>query len=104
MRRTLRAGERGRHGDRRPRGQSSRAAGARCHDGHRGHRKRGPPVTRAFPYRRPPHDVVRAEIWAMDLADGSIPLPDVLPDWDYSTHLSLSRSVVVDGVRARTLA
>ena len=59
-------------------------------------------MTRAYPFVRPPHGLVRPEVWALDVSDGSIPLPDVLPDWDYNTTLDLHRTVAVDGARIRT--
>ena len=61
-------------------------------------------MTRAYPFLRPPVDVMRAGPWSRTVADGAEELPTELPDWDYDTTLSLSRPVQVDGLRARRLA
>ena len=61
-------------------------------------------MTRAFPFRRPPGDVVTTGPWSRPAADGREPLPEALADWDYGTTLILHRAVTVDGARARTLA
>jgi hypothetical protein len=58
-------------------------------------------VSHAFPYRRPPRDVVRPGPWIRDTPDGSTELGTGLNDWDYNTVLSLRRRVNVDGSRAR---
>ncbi len=58
-------------------------------------------MTRAFPFLRPPGDVVDAGPWSRTAADGTEELPGELPDWDYDTTLSISRPVRVDGLRAR---
>ncbi|SHK41353.1 hypothetical protein SAMN05443637_10610 [Pseudonocardia thermophila] len=58
-------------------------------------------MSRAFPFIRPPRDVVRVGPWSRAVADGVEELPRELPDWDYETVLSLRRPVQVDGLRAR---
>jgi hypothetical protein len=58
-------------------------------------------MSRAFPYRRPPRDVVRPGPWIRDTSDGPTELGTVLNDWDYNTVLSLRCRVTVDGLRAR---
>ncbi len=58
-------------------------------------------MTRAFPYLRPPRDVVTAGPWSQVIAGGAVELSSELPEWDYDTTLSLSRPVRVDGVRTR---
>lgn len=59
-------------------------------------------MSKAFPFRRPPSDVVRAAPWSRSVADGKVELPNSIPDWDYDTVLELSRAVEVDGRRARS--
>ncbi|MGY1805030.1 hypothetical protein ACI78T_17245 [Blastococcus sp. SYSU D00922] len=61
-------------------------------------------MTRAFPFLRPPADVVTRGPWSRLSADGGEPLPDTLLDWDYDTTLSLLRPMTVDGLRARRLS
>lgn len=61
-------------------------------------------MSRAFPYIRPPADVVVAGPWSRATGSGSGELPNELPDWDYDTVLSLRRPVRVDGLRARLLS
>lgn len=61
-------------------------------------------MTRAFPFLRPPSDVVTIGPWSRLTPDGSEPLPSTLLDWDYGTTLSLLRLVTVDGLRARRLS
>lgn len=61
-------------------------------------------MTRAFPYLRPPADVVETGPWSRPGPDGTIELPSALPDWDYSTVLTLQRTVRVDGMRTRELS
>lgn len=61
-------------------------------------------MSRAFPYLRPPTDVVRAAPWSRVIGTGSEELPPTLPEWDYDTVLTLGRPVVVDGRRARRLS
>ncbi|MEU8414882.1 hypothetical protein [Amycolatopsis japonica] len=51
---------------------------------------------RAFPYRTPPEDVVKAEEWTLRIDDGQIDLPESLPDWDYQMQLDLRRTVRID--------
>jgi len=60
-------------------------------------------MSRAFPFLRPPHDVVITGPWSRPAVDGVEPLPPALPDWDYGTVLALRRAVSVDGLRARRL-
>jgi hypothetical protein len=60
-------------------------------------------VSRAFPFLRPPKDVVAASPWSQAGPDGTTELPAVLPDWDYDTALALRRQITVDGLRARRL-
>ena len=55
----------------------------------------------AFPYLRPPTDIVSASPWSRAIDQGTSELPDTLHDWDYSSVLSLGRLLVVDGLRAR---
>lgn len=58
-------------------------------------------MSRAYPYRRPPGDVVTVGPW-LRVGTGSLDeLPLDLPDWDYGTILHLRRPVRVDGLRAR---
>ena len=61
-------------------------------------------MSRAFPFLRPPSDVVTAGPWSRTVADGTEPMPATLPDWDYDTVLALARPVAVDGLRARLLS
>ena len=61
-------------------------------------------MSRAFPFIRPPADVVLAGPWSRAIADGTEELPRELPDWDYDTVLSIRRPVQVDGLRARRLS
>lgn len=61
-------------------------------------------MSRAFPFTRPPADVVVAGPWSRAAADGTEELPRELPDWDYDTVLSIRRPVQVDGLRARRLS
>lgn len=61
-------------------------------------------MSRAFPFVRPPTDVVRAGPWSRVAADGTEELPQELTDWDYDTVLAVSRPVQVDGLRARELS
>lgn len=61
-------------------------------------------MSRAFPFLRPPFDVVTGGPWSRAIADGTEELPAELPDWDYGTTLSLSRPLQVDGLRARRLS
>jgi hypothetical protein len=60
-------------------------------------------MSRAFPFLRPPRDVVTASPWSQARTDGTTELPAVLPDWDYDTVLLLRRQITVDGLRVRTL-
>lgn len=61
-------------------------------------------MSRAFPFIRPPADIVAAGPWSRAAADGTEELPRELPDWDYDTVLSPRRPVQVDGLRARRLS
>jgi hypothetical protein len=61
-------------------------------------------MSRAFPFMRPPGDVVVAGPWSRAAADGTEELPRELPDWDYDTVLSIRRPVQIDGLRARRLS
>lgn len=61
-------------------------------------------MTRAFPFLRPPMDVVTTGPWSRLTPDGGAPLPDALLDWDYDTTLSLFRPMTVDGARIRHLS
>ncbi|GJF03420.1 hypothetical protein [Pseudonocardia sp. D17] len=61
-------------------------------------------MSRAFPFIRPPGDVVVAGPWSRAAADGTEELPRELPEWDYDTVLSVRRPVQVDGLRARQLS
>lgn len=58
-------------------------------------------MTRAYPFRRPTPGVIRPDIWSVAVPEGTVPLADVLPEWDYNTVLHLQRTVVVDGRTAR---
>jgi hypothetical protein len=58
-------------------------------------------VSRAYPYRRPPGDVVASGPWLRVNGDSLDELPLDLPDWDYGTVLHLRRPMRVDGLRAR---
>ncbi|QBJ97893.1 hypothetical protein ERC79_19545 [Rhodococcus sp. ABRD24] len=61
-------------------------------------------MSRAFPFIRPPADVVIAGPWSYAVADGTEELPRELPDWDYDSVLSIRRPVQIDGLRARRLS
>jgi hypothetical protein len=61
-------------------------------------------MNRAFPFLRPPGDVVTTGPWSRPTPDGVEPLPVALRGWDYDTTLTLHRAVTVDGSRARTHA
>src|SRR3954447_16419992 len=61
-------------------------------------------MSRAFPFLRPPDDVVTPGPWSRLTPDGAEPLPANLQDWDYSTTLSLYRPLSVDGLRLRRLS
>ncbi|KAA1013942.1 hypothetical protein FVA95_26605 [Pseudonocardia sp. EV170527-09] len=58
-------------------------------------------MSRAYPYRRPPGDVVTIGPWLRLTGDSVDELPLDLPDWDYGTVLHLKRPMRVDGLRAR---
>jgi hypothetical protein len=58
-------------------------------------------VSRAYPYRRPPGDVVTGGPWLRVGGDSLVELPPELPEWDYGTVLHLRRPMRVDGLRAR---
>ena len=58
-------------------------------------------MTRAYPYRRPPADVVATGPWLRVGTDTLDELEADLPDWDYGTVLRLRRPLRVDGARAR---
>ncbi|GAA1840602.1 hypothetical protein GCM10009772_17830 [Pseudonocardia alni subsp. carboxydivorans] len=58
-------------------------------------------MSRAYPYRRPPADVVAGGPWLRASADSLDELPAEIPDWDYGTVLRLRRPMRVDGLRAR---
>jgi hypothetical protein len=60
-------------------------------------------MSRAYPFLRPPPDVVTTGPWSREVPDGAEVLAGALPDWDYDTVLGLSRPVVVDGRRVRAL-
>lgn len=60
-------------------------------------------MSRAFPFLRPPRDVVAASPWSQANTDGTTELPAALSDWDYDTVLVLRRQVTVDGLRVRRL-
>ncbi|MFF7362394.1 hypothetical protein [Streptomyces sp. NPDC008125] len=59
---------------------------------------------RVLPYRTPPADVVAASGWFLVTADGDVPLPAALPDWDYRMNLRVRRDIHVDVDRARAAA
>jgi hypothetical protein len=61
-------------------------------------------MSRAFPFLRPPEDIVEAGPWSRAVGTGTEELPATLPEWDYDTVLTLGRPVTVDGLRARTLS
>lgn len=61
-------------------------------------------MSRAYPYRRPPADVVSAGPWLMATTSEFVELPGELPDWDYDSVLRLRRPLRVDGLRARRSA
>lgn len=58
-------------------------------------------MSRAFPYLRPPSDVVVVGSWSTVVDDGTEELATEMPEWDYDTVLSLRRPVRIDGLRAR---
>lgn len=58
-------------------------------------------MSRAYPYRCPPPDVVTTGPWLRLTADSIDELPPDLPEWDYGTVLHLRRPLKVDGLRAR---
>jgi hypothetical protein len=58
-------------------------------------------VSLAFPYLRPPEDILRCSPWALEVANGTIELSEDLPTWDYNSILALRRSISIDGDRAR---
>lgn len=58
-------------------------------------------MSRAYPYRRPPVDVVATGPWLQVGATTLAELAHELPDWDYDTVLRLRRPLRVDGLRAR---
>lgn len=58
-------------------------------------------MSRAYPYRRPPVDVVARGPWLRVVGDSLDELPVELPDWDYGTVLHLRRPMRLDGLRAR---
>lgn len=58
-------------------------------------------MSRAYPYRRPPADVVVTGPW-LRVGSGTLDELEVdLPDWDYDTVLRLRRPLRIDGLRAR---
>lgn len=57
---------------------------------------------RAFPYRRPPSDVVTAQPWRLVAEGDELPLPEALPYWDYHMDLRFRRSVELTASRVRT--
>lgn len=59
-------------------------------------------MSRAYPYRCPPVDVVTTGPWLRVMADSIDELPPDLPEWDYGTVLHLRRPMKVDGLRARS--
>lgn len=58
-------------------------------------------MSRAYPYRRPPADVVTTGPWLSVAPDSVTELPADLPTWDYDTVLHLRRPMRLDGLRAR---
>ena len=58
-------------------------------------------MSRAYPFRRPPSDVVAGGPWLRALGDSIDELPPELPDWDYGTVLHLRRPMRLDGLQAR---
>lgn len=58
-------------------------------------------MSRAYPYRRPPADVVTTGPWLRVVGAGVEKLPDELVDWDYDTLLVLRRQLCIDGTRVR---
>lgn len=60
-------------------------------------------MSRAFPFLRPPADVVLAGPWSRVAADGTEELPRELPAWDYDTVLAIRRPIQIDGLRTRRL-
>lgn len=58
-------------------------------------------MSRAYPYLRPPPDVVSGGPWSRAVVDGTEPLPAALPDWDYDSVLRLARPITIDGLRTR---
>lgn len=61
-------------------------------------------MSRAFPFLRPPNDVMKAGPWSRTTIDGTEEFPQELPDWNYDTVLSICRPVHIDGLRARRLS
>lgn len=58
-------------------------------------------MSRAYPYRRPPADVVAIGPWLHVGATTLDELANDLPAWDYDTVLRLRRPLRIDGLRAR---
>lgn len=58
-------------------------------------------MSRAYPYRRPPADVVTTGPWLRAVGGNVEKLPEELVDWDYDTTLVLRRQLRIDGMRAR---
>ena len=59
-------------------------------------------MSRSYPYRRPPTDILTVGPWSRVVADGTEELPSEMPEWDYDTVLDLRRPVRIDGLRARS--
>lgn len=59
-------------------------------------------MSRAYPYRRPPADIVATGPWLrIGPTDTVDEIGRSLPDWDYDTVLHLRRQLRIDGLRAR---
>ncbi|WP_226366431.1 hypothetical protein [Pseudonocardia sp. ICBG162] len=58
-------------------------------------------MSRVFPYRRPPADVLSTGPWLLVGEDSLHELGHEISDWDYGTTLRLRRPLRVDGLRAR---
>lgn len=57
---------------------------------------------KALPYRVPPDHAIQSSNWNLVIDGEAAELGDHLPDWDYHTNLSLTRSVSIDMDKVRS--